>query len=381
MLYLVEEVYQAHRKTSCFSLKGVTVYYVRYTPQQYSVCIALFYCPALKLRPDQRSLHMKLQTKESLIQKTWETVKAYRVSGRHWIQIQKAEIQGFHGILVADAFAEVNRVFQRLTEKEMLAALNAKRALFITVGNPGSPFWGKSDCVTDWIGCEEDLVVLPDRLASYFDLCAFVATESQFVKGSSYLRANPLLVDCAVLPACHREIWRTPVILAFPEVNTFEYRFETRKGLRKALGRIRSSFETRADLCESLRETKDRFIRNRLRQEINLLAEYWDWHQNDGKALIPVFEGWTVMKYLQKVMLLFQKDLSQLRWGELPQRKESDDKTRYQEVFAEYAGDKLRHDDECSEYTEAIERYRTRGRSREVVLPDGSTDALLEVWR
>ena len=324
--------------------------------------------------------------RDEIIHKVWSTIKTYRASGRPWIQIQKMRLKGIHGVLVVDSFYETNRLFASITTREAIAALEAKRALFITAGTPSTDlWWGREPIVTDWIAGENDLVVLNGRLASYFDLCAFVATKTNYVQGSTYLRTTPDLIDWAVLPACQREAWKMPVWYAFPDANFFEYRFETQRGLWKALRRIDASFATRADICEELRRTRGRAARQELRAEINNLAKAWGWHQNDGKALVPVFERWSVMKYLQRAMIRFARIVPQLRWGELPQRKQKDeyeDRSRYSEAFEEYTNPALCQNDEETEYTEAVERYRTRGCVHDLVTPDGGkAETVLHVWQ
>jgi len=245
---------------------------------------------------------------DKLTQKVWHTIKSFRNSGRHWIQIQKFCFRGIEGIAVIDAFSEVNTVFQRLCREDMEHALMFHRGLFIVVTDKGDPLYGREPLVTDWISEEYDLAQLQARLSSYFDLYVCIAIEpDNMTPDADGVLRTPQLLESMAGPGCSRTVWHDSVLSQHQHARIIEYRCKHKQGIWWALEEIeRIELYAKWIVPPELRHMKD---------ELPEKPKKTGYHLVNSDQVIRRYEDGVIRGYFREVLHDCYLRLKYWRWG------------------------------------------------------------------
>jgi hypothetical protein len=254
---------------------------------------------------------MKVRNRiDNLTQKVWHTIKTFRNSGRHWIQLQKIRLYGVEGIAVIDAYSEVNTVFQRLCREDVEHALMFHRGLFIAVGDKWDPKYGREPLVTDWISDEDDLANLQARLSAFFDLyvCLAIEPDNPPVEIDGVCLAyEPKLLETMLGPGCNRTVWHDSVLLQYPHARIIEYRCKHKQGIWWALEEIeRIELYAKWVLPPELRELKD---------ELPEKPKKTGYHLVNSDQVIRPYEDQVIRRYFLEVLHDYYLQMKYWQWG------------------------------------------------------------------
>jgi hypothetical protein len=252
---------------------------------------------------------MKVRNRiDNLTQKVWHTIKAFRSSGRHWIQLQKFHIRGIEGIAVIDAYSEVNTVFQRLCREDVEYALMFHRGLLIAVTDKKDPLYGSEPLVTDWISDENDLALLEARLSAFFDLyvCLAIEPDNPTLNADGVV-PTPQLLETMLGPGCNRAVWRDSVLLQYPHARIIEYRCRHKQGIWWALEEIeRIELYAKWVLPPELKKLKD---------ELPERPKKTGYHLVNSDQVIRRYEDRVIRGYFRDVLHDYYLQLKHWRWG------------------------------------------------------------------